>query len=70
MYGVSAGVMTLASCIAWNLLLNATRASDCDVIVPIIRVSWEDVGSGMITLFIYSPDFVREGFLETQPQWE
>jgi len=46
-----AGITTLVSWIAWHLLLNATQASGFDVDAPIIRVSWEDVGSGVVTLF-------------------
>jgi hypothetical protein len=46
-----AGITTLVSWIAWHLLLNATGASGIDVEAPIIRVSWEDVGSGVVTLF-------------------
>jgi hypothetical protein len=47
-----AGVLTLVSWIAWHLLLNATRATGFDVDAPVIRVSWEDVGSGVVTLFL------------------
>jgi hypothetical protein len=32
-------------------LLNTTQASGFDVDAPIIRLSWEDVGSGVVTLF-------------------
>jgi hypothetical protein len=46
-----AGVTTLISWIAWHLLLNATGASGFDVDAPIIRVSWEDVGSGVLAVF-------------------
>jgi len=46
-----AGITTLVSWIAWHLLLNATGASGFDVDAPIIRVSWEDAGSGVVTLF-------------------
>jgi hypothetical protein len=46
-----AGITTLVSWIAWHLLLNATGASGFDVDAPIIRVSWEDVGSGVLALF-------------------
>jgi hypothetical protein len=45
------GVATLVSWIAWHLILNATRATGFDVDAPIIRLSWEDVGSGVIALF-------------------
>jgi hypothetical protein len=48
---VVAGITTLVSWIAWHLLLNATQASGFDVDAPVIRVSWEDVGSGVVTLF-------------------
>jgi hypothetical protein len=46
-----AGVLTLVSWIAWHLLLNATHASGFDVDAPIIGLSWEDVGSGVVALF-------------------
>jgi hypothetical protein len=46
-----AGITTLLSWIGWHLLLNATGASGFDVGAPVIRVSWEDVGSGVVTLF-------------------
>ena len=48
---MAAGITTLVSWIAWHLLLNATGASGFDVDAPIIRVSWEDVGSGVLALF-------------------
>jgi len=47
-----AGFTTLVSWIAWHLLLNSTRAFGFDVDAPIIRVSWEDVGSGVVALFV------------------
>jgi hypothetical protein len=47
-----AGITTLVSWIGWHLLLNATQAFGFDVDAPIIRVSWEDVGSGVLTLFV------------------
>jgi hypothetical protein len=46
-----AGITTLISWIAWHLLLNATGALGFDVDAPLIRVSWEDVGSGVVALF-------------------
>jgi hypothetical protein len=49
---VIAGITTLVSWIAWHLLLNATQAFGFDVDAPIIRVSWEDVGSGVVALFV------------------
>jgi len=48
---VVAGLTTLVSWIGWHLLLNATQASGFDVDAPVIRVSWEDVGSGVVALF-------------------
>jgi hypothetical protein len=48
----TAGIATLVSWIAWHLLLNVTQASGFDVDAPIIRVSWEDVGSGAVTLCV------------------
>jgi hypothetical protein len=48
---VVAGITTVVSWIAWHLLLNATQAFGFDVDAPIIRVSWEDVGSGVVTFF-------------------
>jgi hypothetical protein len=47
-----AGIATLVSWIGWHLLLNATRASGFDVDAPIIGLSWEDVGSGVVALFL------------------
>jgi hypothetical protein len=46
-----AGIATLASWIAWHLLLNVTHATGFDVDAPIIGLSWEDVGSGVVALF-------------------
>jgi hypothetical protein len=46
-----AGIATLVSWIGWHLLLNATHATGFDVDAPIIRLSWEDVGSGVVALF-------------------
>ena len=46
-----AGLATLVGWIAWHLVLNATRATGFDVDAPVIRVSWEDVGSGVLALF-------------------
>jgi hypothetical protein len=47
-----AGVATLVGWIAWHLLLNATHATGFDVDAPIIGLSWEDVGSGVVALFL------------------
>jgi len=47
----AAGVATLVGWIAWHRILNVTRASGFDVDAPIIRVSWEDAGSGVLAFF-------------------
>jgi hypothetical protein len=49
---VVGGVATLVGWIGWHLLLNATRATGFDVDAPVIRVSWEDVGSGVVVLVV------------------
>jgi hypothetical protein len=46
-----AGVATLLGWIAWHLLLNTTGAVSFDIDAPLIRVSWEDVGSGILAFF-------------------
>src|SRR5215212_7097951 len=46
-----AGGATLVGWVAWHLLLNATRATGFDVDAPIIGLSWEIVGSGVVALF-------------------
>ena len=46
-----AGLATLVGWIAWHLVLNVTRARGFDVDAPIIRVSWEDAGSGVLAFF-------------------
>src|ERR687886_509229 len=48
---LSPGIATLVSWIGWHLLLNATHATGFDVDTPIIGLSWEDVGSGVVALF-------------------
>jgi hypothetical protein len=40
------------SWIGWHLLLNATQAVGFDVDAPIIRLSWQDAGSGVLALFV------------------
>ena len=47
---VVAGITTVVSWIAWHQLLNAAQPFGFDVDAPIIRVSWEDVGSGVVAL--------------------
>jgi hypothetical protein len=46
-----AGITTLLGWIGWHLLLNATGAVGFDVDAPVIRVSWEDLGSGVLAVF-------------------
>ena len=45
------GLATVVAWIAWHLLLNATRATGFDVDAPVIGLSWEDAGSGVVALF-------------------
>lgn len=47
-----AGIATLVGWTGWHLLLNGTRATGFDVDAPIIGLSWEDVGSGVVALFL------------------
>ncbi len=47
-----AGASTLVGWIGWHLLLNATYATGFDVDAPIIGLSWGDVGSGVVALFL------------------
>lgn len=47
-----AGFVTLVGWIAWHLLLNATHATGFDVDAPVIGLSWEDVGSGVVAVFL------------------
>ncbi len=47
-----AGIATLVSWIGWHLLLDATHATGFDVDAPVIGLSWEDVGSGVVALFL------------------
>lgn len=43
-----AGVATTVGFIAWNLILNATNATGFNVDAPVIGLSWQDVGSGVL----------------------
>lgn len=43
-----AGVATVLGFIAWNVTLNITNATGFDVDAPIVRVSWQDAGSGVL----------------------
>src|SRR5215211_7222866 len=43
-----AGVATLLGFAAWNLVLNATDARGFNVDAPVIPLSWQDAGSGVL----------------------
>ena len=45
---VLAGVATFAGAAAWNFVISHTRASGLDVDAPVIALSWQDVGSGVL----------------------
>ena len=47
-----AGVTTTLGFAAWNFTLNATDARGFDVDAPIIRLSWADVGSGVLAFVV------------------
>ncbi len=42
-----AGVGTIVGMIAWNSILQGANAASLDVDAPVIRLSWQDVGSGV-----------------------
>ena len=43
-----AGVATLLGFTAWNLVLNATNGQGFNVDAPVIPLSWQDAGSGVL----------------------
>ncbi len=43
-----AGLATALGFAAWNATLNVTNGTGFDVDAPIIRVSWQDAGSGIL----------------------
>jgi hypothetical protein len=43
-----AGVATALGFAAWNATLNVTNATGFDVDAPLVRVSWQDAGSGVL----------------------
>jgi hypothetical protein len=45
-----AGVATALGFIAWNLVISHARAAGLDVDAPVIALSWQDVGSGILAL--------------------
>ena len=46
---VLAGGATFVGFIAWNVTLDLTNATGFNVDAPIIRLSWQDAGSGVLT---------------------
>ncbi|MBI4491207.1 MAG: hypothetical protein HY690_00225 [Chloroflexi bacterium] len=47
-----AGLTTALGFIAWNLTLDATNATGFLVDAPVIPVSWQDVGSGVLAFAV------------------
>lgn len=47
-----AGLTTTVGFIAWNLTLNATHATGFDVDAPIVRISWQDAGTGVLVFTV------------------
>jgi hypothetical protein len=45
---IAAAVGTLGGWIAWNFTLNAADGFGFDVDAPVVRVSWQDAGSGVL----------------------
>jgi len=43
-----AAVATALGFIAWNLVISHARATGLDVDAPVIALSWQDVGSGVL----------------------
>jgi len=43
-----AGAGTAVTFVAWRLVLGGANATGLDVDAPVIRASWEDVGSGIL----------------------
>ena len=49
---VVCGLCTTAGFIAWNLTLNATHAAGFDTDAPVIALSWQDAGSGVLAFVV------------------
>ncbi len=49
---VVAGLATFVGFVAWNLTLIATNSTGFLVDAPIIPISWQDVGSGMLAFTV------------------
>jgi len=45
---VVAGIATFLGFIAWNLVISHARAGGLDVDAPVVRLSWQDAGSGVL----------------------
>jgi hypothetical protein len=45
---VTVGVAGTAGFVAWNLVISHAKASGLDVDAPVIALSWQDVGSGVL----------------------
>jgi len=43
-----AGVATFLGFVAWNLVISHAKASGLDVDAPVIALSWQDAGSGVL----------------------
>jgi hypothetical protein len=43
-----AGLATALGFVAWNTTLNLTNGTGFDVDAPIVRVSWQDAGTGIL----------------------
>lgn len=43
-----AGVATFLGFVAWNLVISHAKATGLDVDAPVIALSWQDVGSGVL----------------------
>jgi len=43
-----AALTTFLGFVAWNLVISHAKASDLDVDAPVIKLSWQDVGSGVL----------------------
>ena|SRR5581483_11492553 len=46
------GIATAVGFTAWNLTLNATNATGFSVDAPVIGLSWQDAGSGVLAFVV------------------
>jgi hypothetical protein len=49
---LTAAFGTFAGWLAWNFTLHATHSSNFDTDAPIVRISWADAGSGVLTFVV------------------